>query len=198
MDTSREEKLILDCLTIDKDNSHALDALIKPGEAINWGNAVSLSGRHDVASLLYASLSKSSFRENIPQDLFKLLKDGYFANFYRNTILWTEFISISYSAREAGIALIPFKGIILSHLLYGDIGLRMFADMDILVKQGDLPVIKGILINRGYRETIEKDGYLFGKSVNPGLYSYVELHLSFVPPRPNIIEIPHLWQNLRT
>ena len=197
MNTSREEKLILNCLAISRNNIIS-SALAAPGEAINWDYVIILSKRHGISPLLYSSLSKSLFLECIPGEIFRVLKDSYFSNLYRNTALWKEFGGISDLAKSAEVEFVPFKGFILAHLLYRDIGLRVLADMDIMVKQCDLPKIKAILSNRGYHETVEVNGYLFGKSISPGLFSYIELHLSFVPPRPNVIEIPHLWQRLRT
>jgi hypothetical protein len=51
---------------------------------------------------------------------------------------------------EAGIAAVPYKGPILAALLYHDVGLREFSDIDVLVKPEEVPRAREMLLASGY------------------------------------------------
>ena len=50
-----------------------------------------------------------------------------------------------------GIGALPYKGPILAQVAYGDLGLRRFADLDILVNRADVRKAVGVLAADGYR-----------------------------------------------
>ena len=51
---------------------------------------------------------------------------------------------------EAGIPVIPLKGVALAELLYGDLGARVCADIDILVPANDAVRARRIILMNGY------------------------------------------------
>lgn len=52
---------------------------------------------------------------------------------------------------RAGIVVLPFKGPTLARQAYGDVGLRTFADLDLLVHEADLEPAREILLGEGFR-----------------------------------------------
>jgi len=190
-----EERLTFYCLRINGDIDKPAEIITLLKAAINWDKVIGLSRRHGIAPLLYRNLNSPSLLNYIPENIFQILKDTYFTNLYCNAIRWKEFDRILDMAREANINILPFKGIILSRTIYRDLGIRMFADIDALVKKEDLPGIKGLLLNRGYKVVEEREDICtFIKSLTKEVRSCLEFHTMFVPPRPYIIRIPHLWQ----
>jgi hypothetical protein len=57
----------------------------------------------------------------------------------KNLRFTAELIRILNCLESHGIAAIPFKGPTLAESVYGNLALREFSDLDILVRQSDFP-----------------------------------------------------------
>src|SRR4029077_3292045 len=68
-----------------------------------------------------------------------------------NRHLTAELVRLMGLLETAGIPAVTFKGPVLAAMAYGSIELRQFSDLDILVRQTDLPRIAEILTAEGYR-----------------------------------------------
>ncbi len=60
-------------------------------------------------------------------------------------------ISVGAAFEAAGIAFIPFKGVMLAKLYYGDPALRQFLDLDVLVHPKDMKRARAALISNGWQ-----------------------------------------------
>ena len=49
-----------------------------------------------------------------------------------------------------GLEVLPYKGPVLAEALYGNVAMRQFSDLDLLIRSGDLPAIKAALAELGY------------------------------------------------
>ena len=110
-----------------------------------------------------------------------------------NLSLTRELLRVMALLEKAGIPAISFKGPVLAAQYYGDIGLRQFGDLDILVSRRDVPRAKGILLSSGYRTLLCRwfDPHcqllhLEGKTV-------VELHWELMP---RIFYVAFDWKSL--
>jgi len=74
----------------------------------------------------------------------------YMQNAARNMKMTKELLRILDLFEENGIAAIPFKGPALTQQIYGDISLRTFSDLDIIVKREHVLRAKDILVSIGY------------------------------------------------
>lgn len=68
----------------------------------------------------------------------------------RNMLMTSELIKIMHLLRENNIEALAFKGPTLSQMAYGDITLRQYVDLDVLVKKGDIYKAGKILENHFY------------------------------------------------
>jgi hypothetical protein len=50
-----------------------------------------------------------------------------------------------------GVLALPYKGPVLAQVAYGDVTLRQFVDLDLLVRRADMPKVKNLLLTLGYR-----------------------------------------------
>src|SRR5262249_1183254 len=82
-----------------------------------------------------------------------------------------------------GIPAIPFKGPTLAVIAYGDLALRQFADLDILIRKKDLPRAKEVLFAHGYQhkltaaqETARYDSRFHRELMRSDDRGMVELH----------------------
>jgi hypothetical protein len=69
----------------------------------------------------------------------------------RNLFLTGELVKLLDCFASEGVDVIPFKGPVLALLAYGDLGLRQFGDLDIVIRKQDFSRVKGLLINRGFK-----------------------------------------------
>jgi hypothetical protein len=60
-------------------------------------------------------------------------------------------LKILHTLQKNGISTIPWKGPVLAATAYGDIALRQFVDLDILVREQDAIKAKDMLLSLGYR-----------------------------------------------
>jgi len=118
-------------------------------EKINWEYLLELANYHGVIPLLYLTL-KELDPEIIPQKIFQSLQTFYMTNTQRNIALLAEMLNLIKRLEEQDIAVIPFKGPLLSTILYHDHSIRHAGDLDFLVKPDDVLAAVKILDDSGY------------------------------------------------
>jgi hypothetical protein len=119
--------------------------------SIDWAFLLDTAEWHGVLPLLYQTL-KRRYSHAVPPAVLKQLQDSFQANSLRNLVLTQELIGLLRLFEERGIAAAPFKGPVLAISVYGNLALRQFGDLDILVRQQDFPcAIKPLLVERDYQ-----------------------------------------------
>ena len=120
---------------------------------INWPNLITLAEEHGLAPLLYRYL-KDNHMETSPADALTDLEHRYKANELRNRVVTQELLIVMTLFKEKGIAALAYKGPSLTLSVYGDLALRQFGDLDILIPANDVLRACQELINMGYIRTI--------------------------------------------
>ena len=69
----------------------------------------------------------------------------------RNQCFTDELLKIIALFDQNNISAVPLKGVVLLNLLYNDLPIRAFSDIDILIKKEDLSKAKYLLINSEYK-----------------------------------------------
>ena len=155
----------------------------------DWDRLLALANRHGVMPLLYRSISKNC-PQAVPQEWLKRLMLQYMQNAARNMKMTGELLRILDLFEENGIAAIPFKGPALAQQIYGDIKLRTFTDLDIIVHKNHVLRAKEILLNEGYRTELKLNSYqeklFLGSECELTLYHKgdkrkVEIHWQLIP-----------------
>jgi hypothetical protein len=89
---------------------------------------------------------------------------------------------------QAGIAVLPYKGPLLSLLLYGEPGLRQSTDIDLVVRRADFVKARTVLASRGFASrgayTPAREALLFdwlGHATFGSTEQLIELHWQFAP-----------------
>ena len=114
----------------------------------HWDLLFRLADQHGVTSLLYETLE--SFTGLVPAATLVTLRQDHERNIHKSLFLARELIRILDCLGELGIEVIPYKGVLLSQLYYGDIALRRSGDMDLFVRQEDVARIKRAVRDLGY------------------------------------------------
>ena len=107
-----------------------------------------LRGRHGLVSLLYYQLS-TICPESVPGALLNRLKTRFQANLAHNLFLTAELLKLLSLFENHGIPAVPFKGPVLASSVYGNLSLREFSDLDILIHREDFNKAKDLLLLAG-------------------------------------------------
>ena len=193
--------LLLSRLTVDSFNREELSMLLSA--PLDWERVLETAIQHQVSPFGYYQLNKLNLSNKVPLDTWDKFKNHYYSNITRNTKLWLEFSCVLKAINEAGITVILLKGSILMEEVYRNLGLRTISDIDILVKENEMPKVEDILLKSGYKElrdtlTGSFTEFLFSKSILPDLPLIVDMHKTVVAAKPYKIILSDLWQRAQT
>jgi hypothetical protein len=141
---SPEADLIVSCCRQFLRTQRSYELCNAPG-GISWDTAVNISDLHSVMPLLYSTLKQAGHTE-IPETLHA----NFQANARRNLTLSSELLKIVALMDAQGITAIPLKGPMLAVQVYGNLGLRAFSDLDLLIRPADVPRATDVLLGNGY------------------------------------------------
>lgn len=116
----------------------------------NWEKFIGLCTQHGVISIVYKKIREFDI-EIIPEKIIKKLKELYQQIVQWNFIQSNQLIKVLKLLRKNNINVIPIKGPVISLQAYGDIGYRMFQDLDLLISYKDFIPIYDLLYSEGYQ-----------------------------------------------
>lgn len=151
---------------------------------LDWPYLLSEAEENSITPLFERAIRVAA-PDAVPPEFSMQLKNASRANTIRCLFLTAELNRIISLFQAAGIQSIPYKGPVAAVQAYGDITLREFEDLDIILRQRDLPRAHEIILSLGYRPKfpwILSPGA--AASLVPGEYNYrdearramVELH----------------------
>jgi hypothetical protein len=123
----------------------------------NWERVFELGEHHGVLPAMHQVLcveGKTRFGGILPEDVRAELERRFAQLTRKNLRLAAELIRILDCLDAAGIVAIPHKGPVLAEAVYGDIALRDFSDLDVLVLSKDIPRAKTALAQIGFKPNI--------------------------------------------
>jgi Uncharacterised nucleotidyltransferase len=121
---------------------------------IEWIYVLRMAHAHGVVPLLYRTLH-STCPDAVPKEILEQLQVHFYANAGRNLFLAKELLKLLHLFEAREIPAIPYKGPTLAACVYGNLALREFGDLDILVRERDYQRAQHLLIAREYRLTKE-------------------------------------------
>lgn len=116
--------------------------------AVRWDVLFHLAEQHGVTCLLYQSLS--SVAEVIPPAEMRSLRQSYESNLHKVLLTARELIRILDCLDSRAIEVMPYKGLALAEMLYGDLAARHSGDIDLLIHARDLARIEDAVRDLGY------------------------------------------------
>jgi len=115
---------------------------------VDWERLVPLAHHHGLVPPLYRRLSTEM---DATHSLgLEMLRRKDQSNTHRALWLTVELLHICRHLQARGLEVLPYKGPVLAEALYGDVTLRQFSDLDLLIRSDDLPRIKVALAELGY------------------------------------------------
>jgi hypothetical protein len=174
---------------------------------IDWEYLFLLTRRHSVAPLVYQQLERHASNLT-PPDVLAHLKKHYLENAARNTVLTAELCRLLDRFASSGIEAIPYKGPVLALFAYGNVALRRFVDLDVIVHKHDVLPAREILLDEGYAPSkslsLSQHELLLRTQHNLQFSRdnhrlIVELHWDVAPHLfASSVNTDQLWQNLIT
>jgi Uncharacterised nucleotidyltransferase len=209
---SPEMELLLFCARkrLDDAEKEHIQSLIQQN-SLNWEVIIPNAYNQGLTPLLYTHLTTISkiAKTHIPGESFQQIQNLFYSNAQRSLHLTGELVTLIKLLQAQNIPAIPYKGAALANLLYGNISLRQFCDIDILVKPQDVLKFKEILISQGYEAQsqltpTEEIKYLKDKSKHTYNFIHyqkkimVEIHWRITPQYTSPMASPYIWQNLQS
>lgn len=170
----------------------------------DWPGLFRLASRHGVTPLLYNFLDEASGTA-LPEPCSCELREGSRARARHSLSLTAQLLDVLFLFDLKGIPAVAFKGPALAAELYGNLALRDFDDIDILVPREDIHRAKEALLADGFSTDLpthaaEQAAYIRARyelhfTARNG--SLVEIHQAFLPPFSSLpFDYEALWQRL--
>jgi hypothetical protein len=117
---------------------------------LDWKYLLASAERHCVVPLLHRHVSETTAAA-VPAQMLNELRAANHENTDSNFLLTGELLKILSFLKANDVQAIPFKGPTLAIQAYGDVGLRQFGDLDILVRKTDVTKVLELLVDRGFQ-----------------------------------------------
>lgn len=126
------------------------DLVRKTKAVLQWDPLLNLARRHRVLPFLTLSLDRVGAFSEIPAEIRTVLEKDLQSAVLDNRAKMIEFRNYNRCFEEAGIPVIPLKGIGLTETVYKDTPVRRMSDVDLLIKKSDLPRADEVLQEQGF------------------------------------------------
>ena len=103
---------------------------------------------HCLTPMVFRHL-QSAGEDLVPDSVMERITERYRVNATRTLQLTAVLIQVAESLSQAGIRWICYKGPVLAHILYGDLGMRHAIDVDIMVPENRFDGMDEILLSHG-------------------------------------------------
>lgn len=203
--TLRAEEAVL-CLAartvVSSDARAALGDRLTAG--IDWDRLWRLGHRHEVLPLVTTTLTGLAHPDGpwaLPADWVAAAQRRRIATLLQNRGM-LDALRDALAAFEAdGVEAMPVKGLVLAGRLYDDLGLRPAGDIDVLVREAQLPAARATLARLGYRQearpSYEERHHPFHDAPyyrrGPDGETCLELHWGLAAPAQFTLDIDGLW-----
>ena len=112
-----------------------------------WSVFMRATLRHSCLPIVARTLATV---DEVPATIRDDLAKAFEANGRRNLRLAGELVTATRALADAGVASVSWKGPLLAERAYGDLRLRQFFDLDVLVRLADLPTAATVLAGRDF------------------------------------------------
>lgn len=148
-DSGPEVELLLGCARAHVDPPMAARFQCLIGQGLNWEYLLRLADRHGLQPLLHWHLN-ACCADAIPLVHRSHLRTAFQRVSALNIFLTHELQRLLTLFAAQGIEAVPYKGPALAEQLYGNVALRQFSDLDILVRPRDVTGARDVLLAEGY------------------------------------------------
>ena len=140
---------------------------------LDWDFAIAAAAENSVMPLLARQLAAHA-ADLAPAASLERIKAAARANTLRCLKLTGELLRVLAEFAARGIEAIPYKGPVLAALAYGDVAMREYEDLDIVLRQRDVPKADEAMRALGYEARYPWIHSQRAAALVPGEYNYRE------------------------
>ncbi len=147
-----EAQIVLACAAPAPGRS-VVSLLAQFADDLDWDRLIRYATTHGFEVQLDRQLrraERAGVAVTISADRRKELQARVAGRTIRNVEQTRELLALLDALTAEGFDAIPFKGPLLADRLYGDVALRGFSDLDLLVRRNDFQSVRDLLRRRGY------------------------------------------------
>ncbi|MGH7863420.1 MAG: nucleotidyltransferase domain-containing protein, partial [Candidatus Binataceae bacterium] len=146
---SPEVRLVLACVAPDASPAatNLVRALVADGP--DWRLVARVARWHGVHALVFHRLSSIDGLQ-VPAQAMQSMREEHLGRALRSLALARELTRLIRLLNDAAIPALAFKGPVLAKQAYGDVAMRQFIDLDLLIRHRDLPRLVEVLARDGY------------------------------------------------
>jgi Uncharacterised nucleotidyltransferase len=174
---------------------------------LDWQQVLHLCQHHEVTPLVYESLSKHT--DKVPTETLASFKQQVLKDKKKSLHLAQVLQELLALFERESIEVLPYKGVVLSRQLFGDIAKRPTKDLDLVVQKQDYVRTRDLLLAHGFAgpltalrklATPQQEKLLLESSHHLLFRRHgikFELHFEMMPPgfyKP--FTLPELWHGL--
>ncbi|MBV9953494.1 MAG: nucleotidyltransferase family protein [Acidimicrobiia bacterium] len=199
-DAGREIAVLRRAARTDADPSELRDLA---AAGVDWPRLLEVAGVHGIKTLLWWALSQAGDGA-VPPEAAGHLQDFFHRNAAHGLLMQREAIRLLDLFGGHAISAIPYKGPILASSVYGNVALRTYDDLDIVVRPRDVDRALELLLDDGYTlvhtgdERARDEAHRWNHTLRraDGRVT-VELHWTFAPKSWRFLrDIEPLWSRL--
>ena len=154
---TNEQKLIIVLCKIKPDNDDLNFIRSNSLDSYDWSYILSFSQKHGISSLVYSNIKKH-LDSKVPTAVLNSFRESSLDNSKKNLFLTSVLIKIVDELSELRIEAVPFKGAVLSQLIYKDITIREYYDLDLIVFKKDIVRVKEYLLKNNFNTQFNLTG----------------------------------------
>jgi hypothetical protein len=136
------------------DEARAAEVAALAAGKMDWERLLYFGSGHGVVPLLYRSLNTIR-PAGVPSSVMEQLRNQAQGIAGRNVLLAAELLALLDLMKASDVWAMPYKGPALACQVYGDLRLRSFIDLDILVRRIDVPKVRNLLVEIGYQPQLK-------------------------------------------
>ncbi len=202
-----EDELLLLCARTHMTPDQEARVHVLAADVGDWAALVEIATWHGVLPLLTKNVL-AICPDLVPVPICKMLLARRAGTARANRVLALELVRLLGTFKQHGIDVVSLKGPMLTANVYGNISLREFGDLDILVRPRDRKQAHHILLGQGYRSMApHNSSAVFLQHLLRAHYHYafqhtrmatvVELHWQMNPRFVSLpLNSPGLWRRL--
>ncbi len=159
---------------------------------VDWAYLEQTALHHGVQPLLYRGLCDIQ-GVTVPIDAMHRLERNFSINADRNRFLLQELFELLALFESNDVPAVPFKGPVLAIQLYGDVALREFGDLDILIPADRVARAQELLRARGCRFRSSSAVHVMAEYRTSNGTVSVDLQWAFAPKLRFPVNLERLW-----
>lgn len=143
-----EHQFLVECGRLIQGGDIAPRGALPPPD-LNWERVLHVARRNRLTAQLYRCVTPH--KDRVPESAWAVLESRARAIERKNDTISRELLRLNEQFLTAGCPMLPYKGPVLAALAYGDLALRQFSDLDLLIPRRAIHEAARLLESAGYR-----------------------------------------------